>query len=479
MRIMGILKQKKGNIPIWGWIIFGMIPLFFFCIYTYTDIRVTTEDGIAVWYAIFDEKSLGKYYMMLYPYRDGGYPSYDFFIYLIFAIWDFPLYIYEKIAKTGFSQNYVLLLYAKSICLFFLVLCASQIYKIVHKITNDKEKAWWGCFTFVFSVTVFQAVVIICGYDVISLFFTLCGIHAYLEEKDKKFILCFSCAIACKMFALWVFIPLLLLKYKRIWKVAAGFLAGVALMVLPKLYFMFYQKISGLKILSDKDSTLVSANAVRYISDYLWSSEAPIATIYIPWLFFFTFILWVWCWFNKKKLSDKMVIYICLIGMSIFMLTCYTHPQWMILIMPYIAILECSGWTNLPESLFCEVCMGAGHILWMVRNAPQCYSYNIINNMLHLEEGNREFWYTGIWLYISKLSNMVHISMDNIFLMFRSIFVASFILLLIYVYPREKQQEPVAESKEVKRLFYLKAMVSMLVLGIPLLGAILRMMGLQ
>ena len=96
MRIMGILKQKKGNIPIWGWIIFGMIPLFFFCIYTYTDIRVTTEDGIAVWYAIFDEKSLGKYYMMLYPYRDGGYPSYDFFIYLIFAIWDFPLYIYEK-----------------------------------------------------------------------------------------------------------------------------------------------------------------------------------------------------------------------------------------------------------------------------------------------------------------------------------------------------------------------------------------------
>lgn len=123
--------------------------------------------------------------------------------------------------------------------------------------------------------------------------------------------------------------------------------------------------------------------------------------------------------------------------------------------------------------------MGAGHILWMVRNAPQCYSYNIINNMLHLEEGNREFWYTGIWLYISKLSNMVHISMDNIFLMFRSIFVASFILLLIYVYPREKRQEPVAESKEVKRLFYLKAMVSMLVLGIPLLGAILRMMGLQ
>lgn len=213
----------------------------------------------------------------------------------------FSVIYLRKLAKTGFAQNYIMLLYAKSICLFFLILCVNQIYKIVYRITNDKGRAWWSCFTFIFSATVFQAVAIICGYDVISLFFTLCGIYAYFEKKDKKFILFFSCAIACKMFALWIFIPLLLLKYKRIWQVIVGFLGGIGVMVLPKLYFMLYQNLSGLKILSDKDSTIVSANAVRYISDYLWSSEAPIATIYIPWLFFFSFILWVWCWFNKKS----------------------------------------------------------------------------------------------------------------------------------------------------------------------------------
>lgn len=321
-----------------------------------------------------------------------------------------------------------------------------------------------------------QAVVIICGYDTISLFFTLCGIDAYLQKKDKKIILYFSCAIACKMFALWIFIPLLMLRYKNVWKVAAGFLGGVGLMIIPKSYFLLCQYINGMQTVLEIDGMLISANAVAYISSYLWSSEAPIATIFMPWPFFFTFILWVLCWFCKKQLSDRMVIYVCLFGMSVFMLTCYPHPQWMILIMPYIAILECSNWTNPSVKLFCEVCMGMSHILWMVRNAPQCFSYNIINSVLHFEEGDREFWYTGIWMYISKLEDMVHISIDHIFFAFRSVFVASFVMLLVYLYPRSEQQETTIELSEVQRLFYLKAIVSMLVLGILLLGVILRMM---
>lgn len=68
------------------------------------------------------------------------------------------------------------------------------MYKITYHIANDERKAVWSSFTYVFSVIVFQSVAIIGGYDVISLFFTLCGIYAYLEEKDKKIcILFFMC----------------------------------------------------------------------------------------------------------------------------------------------------------------------------------------------------------------------------------------------------------------------------------------------
>ena len=86
MNIESILKKKKGDIPVWVWIVFSLIPIFFFSIYTYTDVIETTEDGLAVWYVLFSKKSLSEYYVTPYPYRSGtGYPGYDFFIYIIFV----------------------------------------------------------------------------------------------------------------------------------------------------------------------------------------------------------------------------------------------------------------------------------------------------------------------------------------------------------------------------------------------------------
>ena len=68
----------------------------------------------------------------------------------IFAIWDFPLYLYEKIVKISFEQSYILVLYAKSICLFFLILSANRLYKITYHITNDEKRAIWGSLTYIF-----------------------------------------------------------------------------------------------------------------------------------------------------------------------------------------------------------------------------------------------------------------------------------------------------------------------------------------
>ncbi len=71
MNIESILKKKKGDIPVWVWIVFSLIPIFFFSIYTYTDVIETTEDGLAVWYVLFSKKSLSEYYVTPYPYRSG------------------------------------------------------------------------------------------------------------------------------------------------------------------------------------------------------------------------------------------------------------------------------------------------------------------------------------------------------------------------------------------------------------------------
>ena len=467
-----MLNKKYLNMPLGIWIILISITLFFYSIYAYFDIVTTTENGLTIWYMLIQRKPLGEFYVTQYPLLSDAYPpSYDFFIYIIFAIWNIPLFIYEQITNKSFANGFVTMWYAKAIVLPFLVLCIYEVYAITLSITDDVKKAGWSGFTFAFSVITFQAIVIMNGYDVISLFFTLCGIRAYFEEKNKQFIGWFACAIACKLFALWIFIPLVLLRWKKIWKILFIGLASMGFVIIPKVYFNLYRIISGTNNFVDGINNYV----MGYIGEYLWSGEAPLAIGTIPLFFSITFIIWVICWFCKQTLTKEKVIYILLLSMSAFFLTCDTHPQWMLLLMPYIAILECISWNQLSLKLFLEVCTGVTYQLWQARRRPQCYSYNIINNMLHFEKGDREFWYTGIWTYISKLADITGVQMDYIWLLFRSILVAAFLVLLVLLRPKTSKKEEFPGDEE--RVFLIKSVYSMLFLLIPLLGVIQRKMG--
>lgn len=468
------MKKKYLNIPLGIWIILIAVVSFFYLIYCYSDIIWTTKNGLTIWYILADKKNIGEFYATPYPLDNNvQHAYYDFFIYIIFAIWNLPLFIYEKITHISFANNYVTVLYAKMIVIPFLIGCSYFVYKIVIELTSDLEKAGWSVFSFLFSIMSFQAIIVMNGYDVISLFFTLLGIRAYLKKDNFKFVLSFACAIACKMFALWIFIPFILLRHKSILKIAKEFVLGISFIVIPKIYFVLFEKIIGMDTLIDGVDNAISSP--MYIDEYLWSGEAPLAVSSMPLFFVLTFTLWTLCWFNKKDVSKRGIIYIALLSMSVFILTCDTHPQWIILLMPYIAILECIDWNDLSMKLFTEISMGSSAMLWQVRRRPQCYSYNIVNNMLHLETGDREFWYTGIWTFISKLSDTVGIQMEHIWTLFRSILVASALLLLYELIPRKSSLDELPQNG--RRIFYIKCTFSIIYLLVPLLGVIVRSMG--
>lgn len=473
MRMHDVLKKKFLSVPVWLWGGMAVVAIVFYSIYCYSDVIWTTRNGLTLWYMIFERIPIGRFYVTPYPLADGDWHAYyDFFIYIIFAIWDFPLFIYEKLAETSFADNYIALWYAKSISLFFTFLSAYQVYKMTLKISGDREKAGWSVFSYIFSTLLMPTIVIMGGYDVISLFFTLCGINAYLEKKDKKFVVYFACAIACKMFALLVFVLLILLRWKKLWELMLLCLGGISFILIPKMYFILYQKICGVDTLMKGVDDTVSS--VMYIDEYLWSGEAPLALAAIPLFFFFTFILGVMCYFCKKQLDNQMIVYILLLGMSVFILTSETHPYWIVLVAPYIAVLECLTWKNLSKKAFLEVCSGIGYILWKVRRSPLCFSYNVVINMLHIEEEDKEFWFAGIWTVINKLADITHIQIDHIWLLIRSVLVASFIMLLFYLMPKQNQEEKFPEEGE--KYFYRKAFASIMVLIIPLLGVAVRFM---
>lgn len=507
---MGFNRLTEKNIQVPGlksWIILLIIPVICYSIYLYTDIIETTSNSLKIWYLIFGDGKLSDFYTYRYPLLENApQAGYDFFIYIIFAIWNIPLFIFEKITSVSYTNYYITVLYAKSIIILFLVLTAIQVYKLTMLISGDKTKASWSVFSFVFSVSVFQTIGIIGGYDIISVFFTLCGIVAYFQNRDKHFLLYFSFAIACKLFAVWIFVPLVLLKYKKIPNIILSALAGIQMILIPKILFAIsgfihnifadsvQGEVAGVDIsaanipqtgistveegIAQVDagtqlSQIVSISHSNIVSDFIWGGEAPITAPVVPAFFFFTFILWVWCWFRKEKLSKYQTIFVVLLGMSIFILTCNTYPYWFILIAPYMAILVCTSWENIPIKVFLEICSGVSYILVKVIRSPQCYHYNLIVNMLHNEASRDEYFYYGLYTYLSKVCSMIGLDVDrNLRMLATSIFAASSVMFLWYV-RKDKSGETNFQSQDIK-YFYWKAYCCIAVSLIPFLGVTIR-----
>jgi uncharacterized membrane protein len=90
------------------------------------------------------------------------------------------------------------------------------MYLIGKVISNNSTKAKWLSAIFASSPIAVFAVFIFGQYDIIGIFFTMLGFYYYVKDNRLRFSLFFSLAISVKYFALIPFLPLLLLKEKRI-----------------------------------------------------------------------------------------------------------------------------------------------------------------------------------------------------------------------------------------------------------------------
>ena len=195
----------------------GIITIIFiFTTSVFSDVIITTRHGINFWHALFEGEILHFYEYNLnciyLPQRSETWSAiYNIVIYFIFAIWDFPLWLVEHIFGIDVLGTLGGLLWGKAIVLPFLVGIAKRIYDICILIMTEKD-ASDTIFLFLTSGYVLFTVLSMGQYDVILLFCILNGIYGYLINNNKIFFCSFWLAIPLKLFALFMLIPLVLLK---------------------------------------------------------------------------------------------------------------------------------------------------------------------------------------------------------------------------------------------------------------------------
>lgn len=470
------------------WIFMIAIGWLLSCCYLYTDMPVTSAAGLNVLTSLFEGK-LSQFYSTTYQgvpntglARSVTGGAYDFLIYVIFAIYNFPIWIWEKLTGLSFISFIVTKVYVKGIAWLFSGFSAYLVYKIALECGMEKKNAVWAPFFFLTSGLFWCAQVTIVGYDVISTAFGLLGVYGYLKKNKVCFYVGFAVGIATKMFVLWLFIPLLLLQEKRIHQIIGKLVLVVLPIIVPKLYFSIAAKYAtNGEAIAKKFNTVIAHSNI--IDEALFPSEDIATYTFIsmptlPLIFVGMFAVWIFCYLVKKELTAYEVIYLCTFVMAYFTMTVKMHPYWCILLAPYLALLMAMNTSKIYANLFIESLISVGFVINKAILYYWCFGLLQIQRMISpthqfsFEEGV-DYGKYGLERVIYMLSEKSGISEIHIAYIFSALFVAAIISFLVVNRPKKNALPgDIVIERTYFQWYYLRLAFSVFTGILPMIGLV-------
>ena len=299
-----------------------------FLLFKQSDLTHTNSSSFAYLYGHFWD---------FYDYNQSrmGDNNYLPIFYWFFAIWNIPLkllgLIPEVTSETWMLATPIQTIWSKLLLIIFFFSSVSLVGKIAQQIrattlpNQINQNGLAPDYLFATSPIAIFAVFIFGGYDIFTVFFMLLGVHAYFAKDFKWFVLWFSIAISFKYFAAFIYLPLVLIIEKRFIYVVVYGLLGIAITAMQfALYWhsdVFLGEIFGLATAKTAGNginiRLLIANGLYLgMCAYLYFSK-----------FNFNTDPKQWYW---------RTIFACVISYALLFSWVLWHPQWIILIAPFI-----------------------------------------------------------------------------------------------------------------------------------------------
>lgn len=342
-----------------------------FVCYYYYDIAANTRHGIDLWDAI-REGQLLKYYSreVHREWLPGMWDqmAYEFPVYLTLAIWDVPLYIFEKLTHTSYMNCVPMVIYSKGVLVLFFLASMRVMKAICTEMGFGEEKSRGCVFFWMTSTLVIEPLFVICQYDIFGIFFTLLGYLAYLKGSNKHFVFWFGIALCYKSFSLMVFLPLLVYREKRI----PFILRNLAVSAIPLICFklMFTGDRAGREFMA--------ASMKGWISNTI-NGSLNIAPGFFPLrLFIAGWIIFLLYLYTRTEWNKKCAAPIAAMGYGLFFALCRFHPYWIILVSPFVALLTFQS-ENHKASVIFETSMSASITVFLFCEYFWCYNANVIS----------------------------------------------------------------------------------------------------
>ena len=453
----------------WDYIIPGIILIIaFVCFDQAYDMKLTMYQSSDLLDCIFAGKPFDFYGYTLNIASTTGYfgrPAYasgaiyNIVIYLTMAVWTLPVYILNLIFD--FSEYAIILnIWGRVMVMGLSIFCTYLLTNLSVKMTGDTIKAKWTAYSFITSPILMFCVVIFNQYDIFSVTATLLALRFYYEKKYYAFSMLIALAICYKLFPVFIFIPLILLAEKRIYKIILYFATGLSLYVIT----------SSLWATLDEGYNMTQSLMMPNFEFYQWifKSELPGGVGNICLFIFCIIVISIVAYWLKPTEADFAMtsIYLAASAYVSFFIFVNWHPQWVVILLPFISLIL-FRMRSLKIGILLDILISIG---FMVINCLRYLDGSIIEETLLVSMLHHKYYEqnsNAVMNFFTDHELTVALPL--------TIFAAGLCMLILLSYKENKMDKRNDNRMEkpfstYRPLFYIRAIVPMIYMLFPMIA---------
>lgn len=320
-------NQRRFRLPVG--IIFVLSMVIAFSVFFYSDISDTLDNAVMLGEATVRGRFFNYYeYAATNLSKYTAYAAnYNVLLYVLFLIWNLPTFIIHMITEFDYMTSIPALMWCKGIVALSLVGIFIMSRKIAVELGADERRGLLAGFLSVSSCAVLMSAMIASQYDSIALFFMLCGMYFYLKKNTRMFVIMFGIAIPLKMFALFILLPLLLLREKNLLRAAV---IG-AITFIPKI-------LCELPFRGDPYFTAALGSQNGDAAELILGSNLKLGDISLNLFVAAYFIICIFAYLSSDESGYGAVYYSFAVFAALVVLV-PIRSYWLILYAPFLAIL--------------------------------------------------------------------------------------------------------------------------------------------
>ena len=421
------------------WALLGIILLGAYAFFLYGDVRATFEHSFNFLDAVLQGR-IGAFYRIAIEHTSTGHPAvYDIPLYLLFGLWNLPTYIIYRITGFQYLLSTPAQLWLKTMMVLAAILAAKVLVDIARDLGVSRQRSKWVAFYFLSSMTLFVPVFVIVQYDIIMIVFILLGLRAYLRGRLGRFLLWFAIANTFKLFAIFVFVPLLLLREKRLRVVALQF--GVGLIGLVACRAIYHGNVAYKASTGGFMSSMLQRLTAVGIP---WmGSKIPVFVVFMVGIVIFAYL--------RRPQGTKALaadaVYICMGIYLVFATVVPLNPYWAVMVSPFAVLIIFLNPRHVLLNTLLETGVGTALFLLYTFTGYSMYDRNILTQLLlpHLVAPAEQSKYETPAQFLEA----VGISRQGSFIV--GFMIACALAILIINFPRRTMVEDLGQGERIPR----------------------------